>query len=242
MMDVTTEHDLIWSLSPFIGYDHLLFDYNSKTIVATWIFLAIIVAAVICVRILMHRSTMVRFVVLQSTRTLIDMVEQGIGSFSFNHTAFIGSMFIFILGANVLSLIPGLEEPTTDLNTTLALGLISFLYTQAVALYTDGPLAYLKSYFTPFAIMFPLNVVGKLSTIISISFRLFGNIFSGAMISSIYFSIIKGSFIYQALGLVTGINIIIILFFTLFEGFLQALVFTMLTLTYLGIAINGEGH
>lgn len=242
MMDATTEHDLIWSLSPFIGFDHSLLDFNSKTITATWVFLGIIIVGVACIRFFMPRSAMLRFVVIKATRTLIDMVEQGIGSYSFAHTAFIGSTFIFILGANMLSIIPGLEEPTTDLNTALALGLISFLYTQGVALYTDGPLAYLKGYFTPFAIMFPLNVIGKLSTIISISFRLFGNIFSGAMISSIYFMVIKGSSWYQAAGLLTGTNIIIVLFFTLFEGFLQALVFTMLTLTYLGIAISGEGH
>jgi F-type H+-transporting ATPase subunit a len=69
------------------------------------------------------------------------------------------------------------------------------------------------------------------------SFRLFGNIFGGATISNIYFGAIKGSFVLETLGLFSGINIIITLFFGLFEGFLQAFVFTMLSLTYLSIAM-----
>ncbi len=60
--------------------------------------------------------------------------------------------------------------------------------------------------------MFPLHVVGKLASIMSISFRLFGNIFGGYMISDIYFSTIQGSWLYETIGLVTGINMLISVF------------------------------
>jgi F-type H+-transporting ATPase subunit a len=89
--------------------------------------------------------------------------------------------------------------------------------------------------------MFPLNVIGKLASIISISFRLFGNIFGGAIISRIYFGVIEGSLIGEMIGLFSGINFLIMLFFGLFEGALQAFVFSMLTLTYLSMSIQGEG-
>ena len=134
------------------------------------------------------------------------------------------------------------EEPTKDLNTTLAFGLIAFVYTQANAIQKFGFLAYIKEYFSPFFIMFPLHVVGKLASIMSISFRLFGNIYGGFMISDIYFSVLHRFWLYEIMGLVTGLNMLIILFFSLFEGLLQAFVFTMLSLTYLATAIQGEGH
>ena len=88
--------------------------------------------------------------------------------------------------------------------------------------------------------MFPLHVIGKLATIVSISFRLFGNIFGGAIIAHIYLSSIEGSLLWELLGILTGTNLIITIFFGLFEGFLQAFVFSMLSLTYLSIAINHD--
>jgi F-type H+-transporting ATPase subunit a len=89
--------------------------------------------------------------------------------------------------------------------------------------------------------MLPLNVIGKLATVVSISFRLFGNIFGGSIISSIYFNAIQGRFLLELIGLISGINLIMVLFFGIFEGFLQAFVFSMLSLTYLSIALQGEG-
>jgi F-type H+-transporting ATPase subunit a len=185
---------------------------------------------------------MARFVTLEFIRFFVDMCNQSIGKFSFAHFSFITALFIFIACANILSTIPWLEEPTQDLNTTLALGLIAFLYTQIAAIHTHGIKAYLGDYFSPFFIMFPLNVVGKLASVISISFRLFGNIFGSSIITRIYFSAIEGSLIAETAGLLTGFNIGIALFFSLFEGFLQAFVFAMLSLTYLSIALQGEGH
>jgi F-type H+-transporting ATPase subunit a len=90
--------------------------------------------------------------------------------------------------------------------------------------------------------MLPLNVIGKLSSIISISFRLFGNIFGGAIITKLYFGAIGGSIILELLGLLSGLNFLIVAFFTLFEGLLQAFVFAMLTLTYLALSTQEGGH
>ena len=90
--------------------------------------------------------------------------------------------------------------------------------------------------------MLPLNIVGKLSSIISISFRLFGNIFGGAIITKLYFTAIRGSIILELLGILSGTNFLIIAFFTLFEGLLQAFVFAMLTLTYISLGTQEGGH
>ena len=71
---------------------------------------------------------------------------------------------------------------------------------------------------------------------------LFGNIYGGAMIGSIYQHAIEGSVTFETAGLISGLNFVILAFFGLFEGFLQAFVFAMLSLTYLSIAIQKEEY
>lgn len=145
-------------------------------------------------------------------------------------------MFIFL--CNSVPLVPWIEEPTQDLNTTLSLGIISFLYIQFYSIKTNGLWNYTKEYFSPFFLMLPLNVIGKIASIVSLSFRLFGNIFGGVIIAKIFTSAIDGQWLYEILGIPLGI--VITLFFGLFEGALQAFVFTMLTITYLATALQSK--
>lgn len=223
-----------------VGIDHPFLYLNIHTLVYTWITLGIITALLFWGRSLLNKKdSLGRFLTLSFVRFFIDLVSQSL-SFEFGHFVFITTTFCFVLACNVVSIIPGMEEPTTDLNTTLALGFVAFVYTQAAAIKATGLWHYIKGYFEPFFIMFPLHVVGKFASIISISFRLFGNIFGGSIISTIYFSAIKGNILLELLGLITGINLIITIFFGIFEGFLQAFVFSMLALTYLSIALQGE--
>lgn len=232
-----------WSIGKFFGSDHPFFHINTPTIIHTWIVLGVIFALALIARIYITKEHSIgQHLVLSFVRNFMAMCTQSMGTFHFNHFSFITSVFVFILVCNLISLIPYLDEPTTDLNTTLAMGVVTFLYTQAVGIQATGLWGYIKSYFEPFIPMFPLNVVGKLASVISVSFRLFGNIFGGAIITKIYGGAIQSTILSQVLGMTLGLNITIVLFFTLFEGFLQAFVFAMLALTYLSMALQGEGH
>ena len=223
------------------GIDHPFLYVNIHTVIYTWITLLIMALVLLWARsLLYHEDSLGHFLVISFVRFFMDMVTQAT-PFVFGHFVFITTIFCFILSCNIVSIIPWMEEPTTDLNTTLALGLAAFFYTQAYAIKAGGLWNYIKSYFDPFFLMLPLNVVGKIATIVSISFRLFGNIFGGSIISTIYFSAISGNLALELIGLVSGLNILLTLFFVLFEGFLQAFVFAMLALTYLAIALQGEG-
>jgi F-type H+-transporting ATPase subunit a len=225
-----------WSIASFFGYEeHPLLMINSEIIIHTWIIMFILALALACVNFILHHTKLGRFILIELVTFFIDLTKQSLGTFNYNHCVFAASLFIFIGLCNIAPLIPWLEEPTRDLNTTLAFGIISFMYVQSVALQMRGPVSYIKEFFQPFFIMLPLNVIGKLSSIVSISFRLFGNIFGGAIITKLYFSTISGSIVLESLGLLTGVNFLLIAFFTLFEGLLQAFVFAMLTLTYLSI-------
>lgn len=131
--------------------------------------------------------------------------------------------------------IPAMEEPTKNLNVTLGLALLFVVIIgHGSALYYQGIGGYVKEYFSPGGvmgvIMFPLNVVGKLAEVVSISFRLFGNIFGGAVI------------LFVVCGLIHYLVLPVALFgfFVIFVGTVQAFVFTMLALTY--IAMGGAAE
>lgn len=229
----------LWSLS-FLGLNHPFFNVTPDTVIHTWIIILILLVLMVPMRWLIRHTVIPRFLSLYFFESFADLCTQTLGFFSFNHISFIVTTFIFIFLCNCLSVIPWLEEPTKDINTTLALGIITFIYTQFYAIKSQGAKTYIKEYFSPFFLMFPLHVLGKLATVISMSFRLFGNIFGGHIISSIYHGAIQGSLTAELLGLFTGTNLAIMFFFGLFEGGLQAFVFCMLTLTYLSIAIQVE--
>jgi F-type H+-transporting ATPase subunit a len=232
-----------WSLGSLIGYEEYpVLDINSEIVVHTWIIMLMLAVMLACVNFLLYHTAIGRFILIKFVSFFIDLTKQSLGSFVYSHCVFSASLFIFIALCNTASLIPWLDEPTRDLNTALALGTISFFYIQSVAIKTRGIGSYVKDFFQPFFVMLPLNIVGKLSSIVSISFRLFGNIFGGAIITKLYFTAIRGSIILELLGILSGANFLIVAFFTLFEGLLQAFVFAMLTLTYLSIGTQEGGH
>ena len=224
-----------WQPLTRFNVNHQFFALNKETIIFTWIVLGLLFVFLFPIRWLLKRQGLARYMVLSFVQSFISLTEQTIGIFHTTHFYFITTLFLFIFACNLVTAIPWMEEPTKDLNTALAFGLISFLYIQFYSIKIKGIKGYLKEYLSPFFIMLPLNVIGKLSSLVSISFRLFGNIFGGAAISQIYLSAIKGAFIFEILGIITGLNILITLFFGIFEGFLQAFVFAMLTLTYLSM-------
>jgi F-type H+-transporting ATPase subunit a len=138
------------------------------------------------------------------------------------------ALFMFLVLSNWLGIIPHLEEPTKDLNTPLSLGLMGFVIAHYAGIKSKGFKAYAKEYFQPMFFMMPLNVIGELAKIVSISFRLFGNIMGGSII------ILVVSYLTYNVVLPPLLNG----FFGLFVGTIQAFVFTMLTVVYISVQIK----
>jgi F-type H+-transporting ATPase subunit a len=138
------------------------------------------------------------------------------------------ALFMFLLFCNWMGLFPHLHEPTKDLNTPLSLGLMGFVIAHYAGIKQKGIKEYSRAYFQPIFFMAPLNIIGELSKVISISFRLFGNIMGGSIIvlvvSHLVFSLVLPPFLNA--------------FFVIFIGAIQAFVFTMLTLVYISVQVN----
>ena len=160
---------------------------------------------------------------------LYELTEDALGKdLAKTYAPLICALFMFLLLSNWLGIIPHLEEPTKDLNTTLGLGIMGFVIAHYAGIKSKGFKAYIKEYFQPIFFMMPLNLIGELAKIVSISFRLFGNIMGGSIIilvvSHLTYSVVLPPFLYA--------------FFGLFVGTIQAFVFTMLTVVYISVQVK----
>ena len=103
---------------------------------------------------------------------------------------FIATIFLYILACNLLGLIPGFFSPTADTNTTLALALATFFYTHYIGIKYHG-IRYLKHFLGPVPaiapIMLPIELIGHFARVMSLTIRLFGNIFGKEKILGILF-------------------------------------------------------
>ncbi|MFO7896092.1 MAG: F0F1 ATP synthase subunit A [Candidatus Cloacimonadales bacterium] len=159
-----------------------------------------------------------------------EFVADTIGEDFKHYTPYIVTIFIFIWSANMIGLVPlaAFIEPTRNLNVPIGMGIITILVVHATAIKVKGVWGHFRNYINPIDNpLFLLDIVGELSKVVSISFRLFGNILGGAIIILVVSSLVK------YLLFPVGLN----LFFGIFVGSIQAFVFTMLALTYIGVEI-----
>jgi len=162
---------------------------------------------------------------------LKQFVIETLGKERVHFTPYIMTLFLFIWVCNVVGMIPipGFIEPTRNLNVPLGLGVFAVAIVHITAFKVKGVWGHLKNYVNPVKNpLFLLDIIGELSKIVSISFRLFGNVLGGAIIILVVSSLV--SYVVFPVGL----N----LFFGLFVGTIQAFVFTMLALTYIGVEIS----
>jgi F-type H+-transporting ATPase subunit a len=138
------------------------------------------------------------------------------------------SLFMFLLLGNWMGIIPMLGEPTKDLNTPLGLGIMGFFIAHYSGIKAKGFKDYAKEYFEPIFFMAPLNIIGELAKVVSISFRLYGNIMGGAIII-----LVVSHLVYSLI-----LPPLLVCFFGLFIGTIQAFVFTMLTLVYISVQVK----
>jgi F-type H+-transporting ATPase subunit a len=146
----------------------------------------------------------------------------------------VATIGLFVGVANLIGIIPGFEAPSANLNMTLTLALSVFVYYNFVGIKTHGVIKYFKHFTGPVWwlawLMFPVEIVSHFSRIISLSFRLFGNIKGDDMFLAVILMLVPWVMPLIPFGLLT------------FGAFLQAFIFMMLTYVYLAGAIIVEEH
>lgn len=133
-------------------------------------------------------------------------------------------VFVFILSSSLISVF-GVRAPTADWATTFALAFATFVLMIFMGFkHRKGD--YLKSFFSPHPIFFPLNLLGELAKPVSLSFRLFGNMLSGTIILTLYYAL-------TPLLVQIGIPALMHALFDVIFGALQTYIFVILSLMYI---------
>ncbi len=153
------------------------------------------------------------------------------------------SVAVYIFVSNIISLF-GLSSPTANLSVTLLLSLLTWFVIQYVELKYGGFKAYMHSFIEPLPVMLPMNIFGKFSTMISMSLRLFGNILCGGIMMQLIYSFFQYlsntvAGLFGATGNVFNffapfLTPVLHVYFDLFTGFIQTLVFITLTVVLVG--------
>lgn len=142
------------------------------------------------------------------------------------YLSFVGTLFLFIITSNLLTVVPGYHAPTGSLSTTVALALCVFVAVPIFSIRQQGLGRYLKHYLEPTPLMLPFEIMGEFSRILALAVRLFGNIMSGNLLAAILLSLVPFfvPIAMHLLGLVFGV--------------IQAYVFSVLALVYIASATS----
>lgn len=138
----------------------------------------------------------------------------------------LGTLFVFLVVANILAVVPGLEPPTAHIETPAALALIVFFSVHFFGIRSHGVAGYLQRYLRPNVLMLPLNVLSEITRTFSLMVRLFGNIMSHELVIGIVV-LLAGLLVpvpFMLLGLLIGV--------------IQAFIFTILATVFIGAAIG----
>jgi len=244
-----------WHYLPFTDYAIPFGGINMSTILNTLLVMAVLLGVL---RALVRRlspvpgrgQAMVELLVETWDRTLAVTLDEATDpDYADKRTRFVpllSAVFAYLLVCNAIVAmpVPFVQEPTADLNCTLAMGFFSLSYATFYGFYYRGVGGALKEMAGPMweskgsrkwksavgkasaLLFFPLYVIGEISRMLSLSFRLFGNMLGGATIMAVIFLLARGLFLPMVFNTV----------FLAFDALIQAYVFSMLTLVYIAAA------
>ena len=200
----------------------------------TWLAMAILIGLSLAARFSLKKTAPTGF---QNFFEVIvggleNFVEEIMGPEGKHYLTLIGSLFLFILVCNLQGLFPGFDSPTANINTTLALALVAFSATHYIGLRRHG-IGYIKHFMGPLPLlaplMFPIELISHLARVMSLTFRLFGNMVAKHKLLLVLALLAP----YIAPVPILGLGVLV--------AFVQAGVFTLLTMLYLSGSIE-EAH
>ena len=219
---------------------------HSDTVIITWLAMAIVLIALgLLARLhpvtqLSKRYTMLELIV----SALSNQVETILGKNGVPFVPFIISLFLFIFVMNEIGVIPFVgKSPTADLNTTAALALFAIGLVWGVGIYRKGFGYFGHLVIRPLGLgipMLPIMIIDELARPVTLAMRLFGNIFAGEILLVVVAAVIAAHL--GVLSVLANGAPVLIYAFNIFIGFLQALVFTLLTIAYLITPTSDEQH
>lgn len=219
----------------------------TETIVNMWILMGAIVAVCIWLTRNMQLVPKGKQIVAELlVESVQNMVKTTMGEKFSSFAPYIATL-LGLSALSSLSSLWGMRPPTADLSVTLAWALVTFIMVQSTKIKHNGFFGYLKGFTEPVIVMTPLNIIGEVATPVSMSFRHFGNIAAGTVITSLVYAalaglssvvlgIIPNAFLSSIPIFQLGIPAVLSIYFDLFTSVLQAYIFCMLTMVFVSSA------
>jgi F-type H+-transporting ATPase subunit a len=200
----------------------------TRTILNTWIIMLLLIALAIFVRIKLRKFEKTPKGFQNAIEAAIEIFDNFMRNTGGEKLLPLGqwffTVFVFIFVSNISGVL-GFRPPTADWTVTFAFSLATFILIQYMGIkYRKGE--YLKSFFYPHPIFFPLNLIGELARPISLSFRLFGNVLAGLILMTMIYTLPPMIFRF-------GIPAVLHAYFDLALGALQTYIFCVLSLMFI---------
>jgi F-type H+-transporting ATPase subunit a len=213
-------HDVLFSIGPLA---------ITATVVTSWGIVALV--WLLCV-LLTRRLRVEPGPVQSALEGIVTAQEQAIAQVAPRQAhqllPFIGGLWVYLVIANLAGVVPGLSSPTADLSATLALALLVFLSTHWFGIRDQGLRGYLRHYLSPSPILLPFHLVSEVTRTLALAIRLFGNMMSLEMAALLIL-------------LVAGFLVPVpILALHVIEALVQAYIFGMLALIYVGGGLQSQ--
>ncbi|MEG0132686.1 MAG: F0F1 ATP synthase subunit A [Clostridium sp.] len=164
---------------------------------------------------------------------LTNVVEDNMGPGKSSFIPYIGSLGVYLFLLNMVGMF-GIKPPTADFSVALGIAITTFLVVNGYTIKKLGLWGYLKGYAAPVPLLLPINIMERIMLPVSLSLRLFGNIFAATMIMELLYEALTGLNFVAAIGLPIPFHF----YFDIFDGTIQMIIFVMLTM--INIKITAE--
>ena len=199
--------------------------------------LATVLCLIVRARLSVENPGKLQIVMEDALRAVVGLLDEWIGPKGHEFLPLVATLGFFILMGNYMGLIPGLMSPTSSISVTLGCALTTWVYYHFQGIRAQGIVGYVKHFWAPPGapwwigfIYFPIEIISHTARVMSLSLRLFGNIFGEELVILVLFSIVP--FLVPLPMMVMG----------LVTGLLQAFIFMLLTINYLQGAVAVEHH
>jgi F-type H+-transporting ATPase subunit a len=202
----------------------------TETIRNTWIIMGALIVFAIVVRVALKRFEEIPKGFQNVVELMVEFFDNFVHTSAGEKLAYLGNWFFMVFAFILLSNISGLfflRPPTADWTVTISFALVTFVLIQAMGIkYRKG--GYFKSFLEPIFLFLPLNIIGELARPISLSFRLFGNVLGGMILISLLYNLAPIPVRFVLPVALHG-------FFDIFAGVLQTYIFSILSLSFIGV-------
>lgn len=202
----------------------------------------LIILAVTLTRKITKRPGKVQVLLEKVVGMLYNLVESTMGKHNIRFAPYIGTLFVSSIFGSVIGMTQLFRSSTADLSVTMAWALVTTGMVWYNNIKNFGLKAWLKGFTEPIFVMTPMNIVSEIASPLSLAFRHFGNVAGGSVLTALIYgalSLLTSALLGWLPGLLgeipffqAGIPAVLSIYFDLFSGFVQALVFSLLTMVY----------